>query len=371
MTTSPAAAAAAAAAVDTVVDDDEYAVHFWAERYALLIGALRSTPADDVAATHAAVRAYLKLDAPLQRVVWSYAQKSTAWLLARRWRVTGSVSAGVVGRGYRRRDESVCDAAREALRAFLWGIFSPDARGIANMAYGTCHEPPVCLVYYLLRRGCFDVEHERGDAMWHDDGDSPSVRVRGTEYMPVVNTVLAWDDGDTESITRRVEHITTTGEVPDDILRLVRRPPDASNDLRIVHTGLVVSLEHPELGTSSDGDLYATAEDARAERNPNLLEIKCPASRRVYHTIPEYYKTQIQMSMRLRRMDYCEFAVWTPDELVVRRYSHDLAYSQTLLDEELDFFWNRFVPNLAAMARGQLSTNTLLGEAAASVPQPV
>lgn len=48
-------------------------------------------------------------------------------------------------------------------------------------------------------------------------------------------------------------------------------------------------------------------------------EVKCPVTQIVYPEIPVYYMAQMQGQMQVANRQWCDFVVWTPNELSIRR----------------------------------------------------
>jgi putative phage-type endonuclease len=71
--------------------------------------------------------------------------------------------------------------------------------------------------------------------------------------------------------------------------------------------GLYRSDKYPSLGCTPDGLVGGLG----------LIECKCPEF--AYNHIPTYYLTQMVGQLALLEREWCDFAVWTLDELVVWR----------------------------------------------------
>ena len=93
-------------------------------------------------------------------------------------------------------------------------------------------------------------------------------------------------------------------------------------------TGFVVHPEHEWLGASPD--LLVGGE--------GLCEIKCPANKVIYEDIPTYYMAQMQGQMEVTDREWCDFAVWTPEKLSVRRVMRSVAYWRWLHLRLADFW---------------------------------
>ena len=75
-----------------------------------------------------------------------------------------------------------------------------------------------------------------------------------------------------------------------------------------------VHPEHPYLGASPDGRINRTG----------LLEIKCPASKKI-KTLDEspHYYAQVQLQLHCTSREWCDFVVWTPDDMHIERVKRD------------------------------------------------
>lgn len=93
-------------------------------------------------------------------------------------------------------------------------------------------------------------------------------------------------------------------------------------------TGFVVHPEHEWLGCSPD--LLIDSD--------GLGEIKCPASKKVYPDVPPYYMAQMQGQMEITDRAWCDFIVWTPTILSVRRVERCADY-WAWMHERLAEFW--------------------------------
>ena len=49
-----------------------------------------------------------------------------------------------------------------------------------------------------------------------------------------------------------------------------------------------------------------------------LLEIKCPFSRKIYPSIPDYYVDQVQGLCAILGYEWADFVVWTPEKMQVQ-----------------------------------------------------
>ena len=96
----------------------------------------------------------------------------------------------------------------------------------------------------------------------------------------------------------------------------------------LVMSGFVVHPEIPWLGCSPDVLVDAIC----------LGEVKCPFSQQLYDGVPPYYMAQMQGQMEITNRDFCDFIVWTPEQMSVERISRDRQYWQWMY-EKLAEFW--------------------------------
>ena len=123
------------------------------------------------------------------------------------------------------------------------------------------------------------------------------------------------------------------------------------------YPGLIISQDQPWLAVSPDG-LPGIKKDGRTLRF--LLEIKCPATLKLYPHIPHYYFDQIQGIMGILQLPFCDFVVWTPDKTQIRRYNFDLEYWRDFLFPSLyDFYMEQYLPRLILKEEGKLKEGEL------------
>lgn len=79
--------------------------------------------------------------------------------------------------------------------------------------------------------------------------------------------------------------------------------------------------------------------------SPDLLigadgmgEVKCPFGQKIYPEIPLYYMAQIQGLLQITERQWCDFIVWTPDCLSVRRVHRSDEYWDWLHVRLADFW---------------------------------
>lgn len=68
-------------------------------------------------------------------------------------------------------------------------------------------------------------------------------------------------------------------------------------------------------------------------------EIKCPHSQQIYPEIPPYYMAQMQGLMEIADRSWCDFIVWTPERLSIRRVFRSAEYWDWL-HLRLASFWS-------------------------------
>jgi hypothetical protein len=69
-----------------------------------------------------------------------------------------------------------------------------------------------------------------------------------------------------------------------------------------------------------------------------LGEVKCPFSQSLYPEIPPYYMAQMQGQMEITNRDFCDFIVWTPEQMSVQTVARSSEYWQWMY-EKLAEFW--------------------------------
>ena len=67
-------------------------------------------------------------------------------------------------------------------------------------------------------------------------------------------------------------------------------------------------------------------------------EIKCPFSQIIYPEIPPYYMAQMQGGMQIAQREYCEFVVWTPEKMSIRKVVRSNEYWDWLHLRLADFW---------------------------------
>jgi hypothetical protein len=137
--------------------------------------------------------------------------------------------------------------------------------------------------------------------------------------------------------------------------------------IRIHTPGFLVSERWPWLGASPDFITeYEITKIATGETEIHqwLGEIKCPfpAMRgpnrgiaKPYEKIPHHYYDQIQGSMGILGLLYCDFVIWTEQRTVVERYLFDEDYFYNeLLPCLQKFYLYSLLPRFLAKERGEI-----------------
>jgi len=108
--------------------------------------------------------------------------------------------------------------------------------------------------------------------------------------------------------------------------------PVAKNQYEI-ETGNIVEdcgfIPHPKydfMGCSPDGLVGVCG----------VIEIKCP--QRMYEKVPEYYLPQILGEIHITGRDWCDFIVWTPDEMKVIGVIADKKQWESWERELIEFY---------------------------------
>jgi len=130
---------------------------------------------------------------------------------------------------------------------------------------------------------------------------------------------------------------------------------------RVLEVGIGVNPDFPYLSCSPDGIVH-TSKDGKG-----LLEIKCPIRRMPREgAMPKRHKDQIQGSMGILGLDWCDYVVWMPGRMQVTRYNFDKGYFyNTLLPNLKQFYLNELLPYLV------LKENELLIEFSLTPKHPL
>ena len=231
-----------------------------------------------------------------------YEQKSDAWLDARKGRITASNFGAAVG-------HNKYQSPRGLLQQMLWRTF----KGNKATEWGAKHEPVAFDFYsnYMLLQ------------IINEDGNIP------------------YDTIDCD---------------PEDMLY----PTQQMSHVNVVETGLVVRAPRYWMGNSPDGLVHVTYRDGC--RETGLLEIKCPASKRLYpgNGIPKYYMDQIQGTMGNLGLPWCDFVVWTPTKTKIQRVPFCGKYwDEILLPKLTSFYFDMYVPAAVKKENGDLDEDMI------------
>ena len=116
----------------------------------------------------------------------------------------------------------------------------------------------------------------------------------------------------------------------------------------VTQSGLHVCAEAGWLAASPDGHVNEGLDKG-------LLEIKCPYSRRIYPSIPDYYVDQVQGLCAILGYQWADFVVWTPEQMQVQRVDFDTRYWQGQLRPALvAFYRDLFLPAYVEMRLREL-----------------
>jgi putative phage-type endonuclease len=94
---------------------------------------------------------------------------------------------------------------------------------------------------------------------------------------------------------------------------------------------LVGFIPHPTMAWLGGSPDFLIGEDG-------VGEIKCPFSQQVYPTIPPYYMAQMQGLLQITNRQFCDFVVWTPEQINVRRVQRSDEYWDWLHIRLADFW---------------------------------
>lgn len=228
-----------------------------------------------------------------------YEQRSQLWLDARKGRLTASNFGAAVG-------HNKYQSPTALVRQLLWKKF----KGNWCTQWGVDHEP-VALAAYL-------------------------------QYQQRVVDTLATQ--------------LSAEELAEEALYPSRIPVAVA----VEETGLVVRGPRYWMGNSPDGLVHVTYDDGVTETG--LLEIKCPASKKLYpgNGIPIHYMDQIQGTMGNLGLPWCDFVVWTPTHCQVQRVAFCKRYwDEVLLPRLTNFYFRQYVPAAVKKENGCLLPNTV------------
>ena len=142
-------------------------------------------------------------------------------------------------------------------------------------------------------------------------------------------------------------------------------------DFKYTPAGIFVRSKYPHLSASPDGLVQCTC------CGKGTLEVKCPYkykdglpssnsdtrfcldsnfSLKVTH---EYY-TQVQMHMFATNTLYCDFVVWTPNQIVVNRIYHDMEFELVAVPKLNKFFRDVILPEI--LTRSHCTSKSIVEE---------
>lgn len=137
---------------------------------------------------------------------------------------------------------------------------------------------------------------------------------------------------------------------------------DLHADFSVSASGLIIHPELPWIGASPDGVVTCSCHE------PGVLEIKCPFSAkdrtlrecvkdpRFCLTVTEEgvmslkldhgYMYQVQTQMRVAEVTYCDFVVWTPQEVFIQRIVFDDIFFDEAYLKVVNFIKTGVLPEL-------------------------
>lgn len=199
-------------------------------------------------------------------------------------------------------------------------------------------------------------------AVCHTKVDSPSVSLVKQICAPttVLFTSAATDWGTKkEAVARKV---------------YIAKMNDEHTNFKCQEAGLVLNEKYPQFGASLDGH---TSCDCCGK---GCLEIKCPFSMKDKHHLDlswlldsqsnntkqlerrHPYYSQIQMQLFMFDRQFCDFFVWSPNDVHMERIYPDKDFWTSISEKALNFHKQVIVPELVAK---QHSTKYVLQSKAA------
>eukprot|EP00466_Bigelowiella_natans_P016007 jgi/Bigna1/85580/estExt_fgenesh1_pg.C_40415 len=123
----------------------------------------------------------------------------------------------------------------------------------------------------------------------------------------------------------------------------------------VEEVGIVVNPDFPWISCSPDGIIHTT------NNGTGLLEIKCPLRRMPSAgSMPRRHWDQIQGSMGILGLDWCDYVIWMPKEIRITRYEFDRGYwNEKLLPNLKRFYLNDLLPALVLKENELLIENSL------------
>lgn len=123
------------------------------------------------------------------------------------------------------------------------------------------------------------------------------------------------------------------------------------DNLSVNTCGLFISHTHPHIGASPDGIINCTC------CGKGCIEIKCPFNlskgnlwthpclnydpnlgHHLNKSHPYYY--QVQTHLFVTRTSYCDFVLWSPNELYIQRIQPNLEFQNDMVSKASNFFQN-------------------------------
>lgn len=104
-------------------------------------------------------------------------------------------------------------------------------------------------------------------------------------------------------------------------------------DIVVSESGLVIDASYPHMGASPDGIVTCAC------CGRGVIEIKCPYSCRdktFLEATGDYY--QVQAEMKFCQCLYCDFFVWSEEDIVIERIVPDIEFIESALEKATMFF---------------------------------
>lgn len=101
----------------------------------------------------------------------------------------------------------------------------------------------------------------------------------------------------------------------------------------VSESGLVIDVSYPHMGASPDGIVTCAC------CGRGVIEIKCPYSCRdktFLEATGDYY--QVQAQMKFCQCLYCDFFVWSEEDIVIERIVPDIEFIESALEKATMFF---------------------------------
>ena len=124
----------------------------------------------------------------------------------------------------------------------------------------------------------------------------------------------------------------------------------------VIQSGLHVCAEAGWLAASPNGHVQEGAQKG-------LLQIRCPYKKKIYDSVFDNDKDQVQGLCAILGYEWADFVVWTPEDMKVRRIAFDSNYWHSSLRPALvAFYRDQFLPAYVKMRMLEL------GEASGDMP---